>query len=573
MPTTSRIVIHANNDGRGLQRVLDYVTDSEKTNGGKYVSGQNCNPPFANVEFEANARKFHKEFDERVAYHVIQSFAIGDPITPELANEIGLKLCKELYSNYQCVVATHIDKGHIHNHIVINAVNLDGRKLEDRLANPKEGLYGLRAISDKLAKEYGCSVIDNPPPIGKYKVRDYSHRNLMTNKTELYADTTNSWKAIIINQIESLKVSCNSLDELLQGLALEGYDIKRGKYISVKPYGKQRFTRLEKVTKDGKYGEEALRQFFKDKRSDKFVKRLKTYKISDTDNPYIQTLNKIAQKSKEAIELSSNEDSLKMTNYPIYNNSRYAEIRRYNALCKSMDLLNEEKVYSYEDLISRIEMLQTEIKEREQEYIKQSEIAKTFMINEEAALVYMKTYNDYQQYLEQIESKGIGFIVETPKVKEHLEAKKILNNAELQEVREFLTSISKEKREANKQYSYINYLKSKMTDLERLKGKSLEMQGYIKGMSFSKNMIDEQRSDDKKYCVKLPYTQQYVYLPKQCVAWDVYEKRAYMYLVDDREYDRYDEHDQKQESVSCEELETISLNKKIELDAYYHSIV
>ena len=86
-------------------------------------------------------------------------------------------------------------------------------------------------------------------------------------------------------------------------------------------------------------------------------------------------------------------------------------------------------------------------------------------------------------------------------------------------------------------------------------------------------MIDEQRSDDKKYCVKLPYTQQYVYLPKQCVAWDVYEKRAYMYLVDDREYDLYDEHDQKQESVSGEELETISLNKKIELDAYYHSIV
>ncbi len=109
-----------------------------------------------------------------------------------------------------------------------------------------------------------------------------------------------------------------------------------------------------------------------------------------------------------------------------------------------------------------------------------------------------------------------------------------------------------------------------MTDMERLKGKSLELQGYIKGLSFSKNMIDEQRSNEKYYCVRIPYTQQYFYLQKDCVAWDVYEERASMYLIDDKEYELYDKYDNKQTTVSGNDLEAISLNKKIELDKYYH---
>ena len=571
MPITNRIVIHANQDGQGLQRVIDYVTNDEKTKGGSLTTGYNCNVPFAVSEFQATARKFHKADDERVAYHVIQSFALEDPITPELANQIGLELCKELYGDFQCVISTHVDKGCIHNHIVVNAVNLKGRKLEDRLANPKEGLYGLRARSDYISKKYGCSIIENPPPIGRYKAKNYDRKSHNSKTRTLYSDNPDtSWKSIIIAQIEELKLTSNSLDDLLEGLALEGYTIKRGKYISVKPYGKNRFTRLEKISSNGEYGETALRQFFKDKSNDSFVKQLTVYKIKDTSNPYIQHLNGIAQKSKEAIELSSKEEQLKMNNYPIFYNSRYSEIKRYHELCKSMDLLNDEGIFSYEDLLHHIDKLQDEIDSRIEVYKQQTEIAKTYFVNEEAALTYLKTYDHYQTYLEQIDNKGFDGAVPTAEVKEHLEAKRLLNNADIKEVREFLTSISKERREANKQYSYIKYLKSKMTDMERLKGKSLELQGYIKGLSFSKNMIDEQRSNEKYYCVRIPYTQQYFYLQKDCVAWDVYEERASMYLIDDKEYELYDKYDNKQTTVSGNALEAISLNKKIELDKYYH---
>lgn len=570
MAITHRIPIHANNDGRGLQRALDYITNDEKTDNGILTHGLNCNVPFALAEFEANARKYHNQLDDRVAYHIVQSFDISDPISPEQANAIGLELCKELYGNYQCVVATHIDKGNLHNHIIINATNLKGKKLEDRLANKKEGLYGLRAANDHIAKKYGCSIIDNPPPIGRYKAKNYDKKSY-DKESQLYHT---SWKSIIIEQIEELKTTSNSLDELLHGLALEGYQIKRGKYISIRPYGKERYTRLETISKKGEYSEEALIQFFKDKRAGTFVEKLRVYKVKDTNNKYIQNLNKIATKSKEAIELSSKEEQLKMINhsYPIYSNSRYKEKKRYEALCKSMDLLNDEGILSYDDLLKRIDNLKNEINEKENQYALQREVANEFMSNEKVGLAYMKTYNDYQRYLEQVEKMGASQIVQSEAVIEHLKAKELLNHAELQEVREFLTSVGKQKREANKQYAYINYLKSKVTDLERLKGKSLELQGYIKGMSFSNQMIDEERSDEKYYCVKLPYTNQYVYLQKDCVAWNVYEKRAYMYLVDDKEYQLYDKNDVKQNKVSGEELEAISQDRKKELDEYYRSI-
>lgn len=573
MPTTSRIVVHAGNDGKGASNVLSYITDDEKTDHGSLNTGFNCNPLFAVEEFEANVRKFHKQSDERVAYHIIQSFSADDPITAKEANEIGLKLCKELYPRYQCVVATHIDRGHIHNHIVVNAVNLDGKKLEDRLANKTEGLYGLRTASDQIARKYGCKIIEDAPPIGRYKSKNYDRRNQFTGKQELLEKNKNasSWKAIIIDQIENLKTTCSTLDELLHGLALEGYEIKRGKYISVKPFGKDRFVRLEKITKDKGYSEESLRQFFKDKREGTFVRKLKTYKISNSTNLYVNDLYKIASKSREAIELSSNEDQLKMTNYPIYHTSRYKELKRYEALCKSMDLLNEEHIYSYEDLMKRISSLQEEIIEREAEYTKQCVLAQNFMDKEEVCNTYLKTYNDYLRYAEQCKQNSFENIVPSESVTAHLAAKEILNNAEIDEVREFSAAIFKERREANKQYAYIRYLHSKMTDLERLRGKSLEMQGFIKGMSFSENMIDDKRSNDTYYCVKLPYTNQYVYLQKNCVAWDVYEQRAIMYLVDDKKYSMYDEYNNKIAEVSGNDLETISMNRKIELDEYYRS--
>ena len=137
MPVTKRLA-HLGT----AKNLIEYILD-EKNNGEKVgiASSLNCNVNTAFYEFRDVQKKF-KMTGTRSAYHIIQSFSPKDKITVEQANEIGLKLCKELYPNYQCVISTHIDKGHIHNHISVNAINLSGKKLEDRLANQKEGLYG-----------------------------------------------------------------------------------------------------------------------------------------------------------------------------------------------------------------------------------------------------------------------------------------------------------------------------------------------------------------------------------------------------------------------------------------------
>ena len=343
MPYTKRIPVHAGERGTGLYNCLEYVRNGDKTEDGILVNSLNCTVEFAEQEFLYLQRKYHKENDDRVAYHVIQSFDIRDDITPEQANEIGMKLCKEIYPNYQCVVSTHIDKGHLHNHIVLNATSLSGRKLEDRLANKIEGLYGLREASDRISLEYGCHVMKDFKPIGKYRRKDYSGKLQETTIKKIYENATAIWKPRIIEQIEKLKKETNSFDELMERLALEGYQIKRGKYLSIKPYGKERFTRLHKLGDE--YSEEALRQFFKDKKKGSYVKQLKAVNGYKGRSKYSDSYVEQANNSKLAMELSSKGQQVGKE-YPKYYNSRYKEFLRYKELAKSLDFMSAEKIFS-----------------------------------------------------------------------------------------------------------------------------------------------------------------------------------------------------------------------------------
>ena len=372
MPYTKRIVIHAGQNGNGLSQCLNYIESEEKTDHGLLKSAYNCNLRFALQEMAAVQSKFHNDQDERVAYHVVQSFDIRDNITPEMANEIGLKLCKEIYADYQCVVCTHIDRGHLHNHILINATNLSGRKLEDRLANKKEGLYGLREASDRIAKSYGCHVMDEMKAIGRFKGKNYEGKNESS-----YEKSTVSWKSIIIDKIEKVKEETNSLDELLENLALEGYEIKRGKYISVKPFGKDRFTRLQKLGED--YSEDALRKFFREKTKNGGAYQFDFEKIPEIQGAFV-SIKESATNSMIAIKNSTK--SLAERDYcPKYYNSRYKEKKRYNQLIKELDFLNAEQIFSHEDLQNRIEETLSELEEREASYEKQKSLTTEFLKN------------------------------------------------------------------------------------------------------------------------------------------------------------------------------------------------
>ena len=244
MPTVKRNALHGN-----IQNTVDYISQDYKTDGEELVSGIDCEPSTAAEQMKMTQRKFKKKEDQRVGYHVIQSFSLEDNITPQQAHEIGIKTAKKLYPDFEIVVATHIDRLHLHNHIVINSVNAKtGKKLEDRLANEKEGLYALRKVSDQIAKEYGCKILSGQEKIPLYKKQKYRY-SPSTEKEQIKKD---------IN--ESILKS-DSIDELLEILISEGYDIRNKNTISVKSPNSKGFIQIEKM-ENGEYKKSNIQRFY-----------------------------------------------------------------------------------------------------------------------------------------------------------------------------------------------------------------------------------------------------------------------------------------------------------------------
>ena len=189
-------------------------------------------------------RQFGKE-GGIIAFHGYQSFAPGE-VTPEQAHEIGVELARRLWGDrFQVVVATHLDREHIHNHFVLNSVSfVDGKKYNDC-----KSTYALmRQTSDQLCREHGLSVIENP---GQGRTMSYD-----TWEAEQKGKPT--WHSQIRRDVDTCIARSFLFEHFLTNLKKQGYEVKSGKYIAVRPPGKQRFVRL-KTLGDG-YTEEAIRE-------------------------------------------------------------------------------------------------------------------------------------------------------------------------------------------------------------------------------------------------------------------------------------------------------------------------
>jgi hypothetical protein len=143
---------------QALQDVIAYATNEDKTEQFYYTSGINCSVECARDQFDTTKIRFGKT-GGNVAYHAYQSFRPGE-VTPEEAHAIGVELAEELWGDrFQVVVATHLDKDHLHNHIVINSVSfIDGLKFHECRENTRL----LRDTSDRICLEHGLSVINKP---------------------------------------------------------------------------------------------------------------------------------------------------------------------------------------------------------------------------------------------------------------------------------------------------------------------------------------------------------------------------------------------------------------------------
>lgn len=193
----------------------DYAENAEKTNEGEYVSAYGCLPQHADVDFML-ARKnyeYHKGQirGNIIAYHIRQSFKPGE-ITPELANQIGHELVMNFTKGkYQFVVGTHTDKAHIHNHIVFNAISMDGSK---KFRDPLRSARIIRRISDELCAQYGLSIVENPKQKSVTYDKWLGDKKTVTFKGKLAAD------------IDAVISKCpKDFQEFLSEMEAAGYEI------------------------------------------------------------------------------------------------------------------------------------------------------------------------------------------------------------------------------------------------------------------------------------------------------------------------------------------------------------
>lgn len=219
-----------------LLETLDYAMDEEKTRRGevKFVSGINCFPEDAAERMIVTKKEWNKT-GGRLAYHLIQSFAPGENVTPELAHEIGRQYAERLLPGYEVVVSTHLDRDHTHNHIVFNSVCMvSGEKFH--LAKP-EFYEKIRGISDALCREHGLPVIE------------FEYGDKMTYKEWLERGAGGkTWKEIIQSDVETVLHDARSMGEFMAALEDRGYEVDTsGKYAKVRPYEKERFVRLNTI--------------------------------------------------------------------------------------------------------------------------------------------------------------------------------------------------------------------------------------------------------------------------------------------------------------------------------------
>ena len=237
LAATRLIALHKNK-GKSVAACLksrtDYAQNPDKTQQGKLVSSYECSPLTVDEEFMLSKRQYElatgrRQKSDVIAYQIRQSFKPGE-ITAEEANKVGYELAMRFTKGkYAFIIATHTDREHIHNHIIYNSTALDStRKFRDFLLS---GL-AVQRLSDLICLEHQLSVIEIKPYRERQKRTLYPPRE--SNRDKLCA--------VIDNILLSEKPA--SFEGFLQKLEQRGYEIKRGKYTSVKGTRQKRFIRF-----------------------------------------------------------------------------------------------------------------------------------------------------------------------------------------------------------------------------------------------------------------------------------------------------------------------------------------
>ena len=300
-----------------LKKALDYIQNPEKTDEKMLVSSFGCSAETADIEFGFTLSQA-LEKGNNLAHHLIQSFEPGE-VDYEKAHEIGRQLADAVTKGqYEYVLTTHIDKGHIHNHIIFCAVNFVNYH---KYNSNKRTYYGIRNMSDKLCRENGLSVL--VPEKGS-KGKNYAE----------YKKEKNA-KAKLKLAIDTLVSAVSDFEELISRLQTAGYEIKTGKYISCRVPGQERFTRLKTLGAD--YTEDALKERISGKRT----RAAKAPKTERGVSLLVDLQNSIMAQQSKGYE-------------------QWAKIHNLKQAAKTMNFLTENRIERYADLTAKITEIQAE---------------------------------------------------------------------------------------------------------------------------------------------------------------------------------------------------------------------
>ena len=233
-----------------LGRTLAYTQSADKTEHQLYVTGFHCAPQSADRMMNATKQRWSKPTDKGVlGYHIIQSFAPGET-TPAQAHEIGCEFARRfLADRFECTVSTHLDKGHLHNHVVINSVSyLDGKMFRNDFA----AYYrGIRQVSDELCRENRLSTIVTDGKSQSYAEWQKSRKGKPT------------WRTLVQADVEQAIRAAHSFEGFVVQMEQMGYTVRHGSqyaHLSVRHKDAGRSVRIDNI--DSRYSEQSLRQYY-----------------------------------------------------------------------------------------------------------------------------------------------------------------------------------------------------------------------------------------------------------------------------------------------------------------------
>lgn len=369
MAATRLIALHVNK-GKTVAQCLadrtDYSQNAEKTNDGEFISSYECDPKTADEEFLLSKRQYQhttgrQQKNNIIAYQIRQSFKPGE-ITPEEANQVGYETAMRwTKGKHAFIVATHIDKAHIHNHIIYNSTSLDAsRKFNNFFLS---GL-AVQKLSDMVCLEHGLSIITPKPYRERQKRTIYPKKR--TQRDEL---------CDAIDSVLSQKPK--RFEDFIQSLAEMGFEFKDGKQPAFKGKDQKRFIRLRSLGEG--YSKEELQAVI----SGKSLRKARTAPEQKQFHLLIDIQEKMAEGKTVGYE-------------------KWAKKYNRKEAARTVILLKEKGLDNYDDLVAYTEKLSSRFSELSDSI----KVAEKRMIEVQALQKHIKNYHDTRQIYVEYRKSG-----------------------------------------------------------------------------------------------------------------------------------------------------------------------